>query len=440
MALPHILVLLAARLTTCIASPLNIYWLDPAKSDARCMDGSRFGYYFRPATDEIHARKWVIELQGGGWCFDEGDCYGRTLSSYSNGVLGSSENWTSTMGGYFLESQDWNRVFLRYCSGESFTGYRAEGWDASGWRVPGHPGLVVPNGTKLWFRGAANVADTILALQQDHGMAAVEELIVAGSSAGGLSTILNVDRIGSLVGARRVVGLADAGFFKYEANHTPPHYSGSANYSENMRRLFGMVNASGVLSAACQAAQAPGAATAVPTPGGAERPTPGPWNCMTAATAVEYVESPLFILQSAFDHFQLGSMLALDCMTSMPYNPPWNNATCRDDEVTAIAGYGADLSAELARVIAAPSERRAVFLSACIVHGQLGRDSWTGTAISGITPQQAWRAWYGGESAANSTWVEESRLPDNPNSLSCAPYASEVALNGDNYNLGDAVI
>ena len=45
--------------------------------------------------------------------------------------------------------------------------------------------------------------------------------------------------------------------------------------------------------------------------GGAEVPPPGPWNCIVAATAERYVETPLFFLQSRFDHFQLGAELAL---------------------------------------------------------------------------------------------------------------------------------
>ena len=107
--------------------PLSLVWLNnTGEEQARCMDGSPYGFYYRPATDPANATKWVVELQGGGWCYNEGACYGRTLPSYAGGVFGSSNNWTSTMTGYFLEYQSWNRVFLRYCSGASFTGYRRE--------------------------------------------------------------------------------------------------------------------------------------------------------------------------------------------------------------------------------------------------------------------------------------------------------------------------
>lgn len=61
--------------------PLQMHWLG-GETEARCMDGSRFGYYFRPASSTTGSTKWVIELQGGGWCYNEGACYGRTLLTW----------------------------------------------------------------------------------------------------------------------------------------------------------------------------------------------------------------------------------------------------------------------------------------------------------------------------------------------------------------------
>jgi hypothetical protein len=424
----------AAAAAAPVAPPaLQMHWLGE-ETEARCMDGSRYGYYFRPASSASATKKWVIELQGGGWCYNEGACYGRTLPSYAGGGLGSSKNWTTTFGTYYLEDQDWNRVFLRYCSGASFTGYRKEGWDASGWPIPGHmpPNNLVPSGTKLWFRGAANLADSIADLQAKHGMKDVEELILTGSSAGGLATTLNLDRVKELVQPKRIAGLSDAGFFKYESNHSTPRWSGSANFSADMAHLYGMVNASGSLSAKCQAAQAT-QGSAVPAVGGKEIPPPGPYNCLVAATAEQYVESPIFFLQSRFDHFQLGSELALQCMVRQSYSPPWKDANCSGAEVAGIREYAADLHAELSRVISSHSSPapRAIFLSACIIHGQQNLNAWTKTKILGVTPQQAWREWYGGLAAnessatATATWVEECAdgLPCNPNALSCAPYS-----------------
>lgn len=431
------------------ASLLNIYWLDPNVTEARCMDGSRYGYYFKAAVDPASAYKWVLELEGGGWCYNEGACYGRTLSSYSGGRFGSSKNWSEVHPTYFNDvgSAAWNRVFLRYCSGASFTGYRKEGWDASEYPVvPGHHGKV-PAGTKLWFRGVANIADTIVALKRAKRMTVVDELIVQGSSAGGLATTLNVDRISHLTGAKRATGLSDAGFFKYQHNHsTAPYFDPSANFSADMqyasplnfaqveatrctpsrsarssklysicrhrerdilmsctrlhrylvsfhRYVYSMFNVSGSLSKDCRAAQNAGRGSGpVPEVGGNEKPPAGEWNCLFAATAAEYVKTPMFFLQSKFDHFQLGEELGLRCMVEQTYRPPWKNVTCSKSEIATLRAYGADLAAEASRVVAAPSSRRGVYLSACVVHGQVG-DAWTTTKVGNSTPQEAWSAW-----------------------------------------------
>jgi len=192
-----------------------------------------------------------------------------------------------------------------------------------------------------------------------------------------------------------------------------------------MQHLFGMVNASGSLSAKCQAANSASAASAVPAVGGAEVPAPGPWDCLMAATAEQYVESPLFFLQSRFDHFQLGSELALPCMVRQSYTPPWKVAICSAAEVRGLKAYAADLRAELSRVVRAPAARRGLYLSSCIILGQTSVNAWTQTKIARVTLQQAWRAWYGGlANESSGKWVEDcpGGLPCNPNVLACAPY------------------
>lgn len=400
------------------------------------MDGSRYGFYLRRGEQ---ATKWVFEMQGGGWCYNEGACYGRTLPGYGGGVFGSSKAWPPTFSGSAVESANatlnpdfhgWNHVFLRYCSGASFTGYRPEPWDASGWPIPGLPGKVVPNGTSLYFRGAKNVEETVRELQRSFGMGPVDELIVTGGSAGGLATILNVDRIAALTGAKRAVGLPNAGFFKYEANHTVEAYSPSANYSAAMEYVYDMVNASGALSTACQrnqtrvAVAVGGVRTTAP-----RNPSPGPWNCIMAATAERFVQSPLFILQSKFDHFQLNAIAGLACMNPAqqgePYAPPWVKPTCSAADVSTIRAYGADFMTELQHVLAGSEQHRGLFLSSCIIHGQSAPAAWIRTKVGGATPQQAFSSWYSGGEASRAVrgkWVEDCPLPCNINALACAPF------------------
>jgi len=95
---------------------------------AVCLDGTDAGFYFSAATDPKNKNDWQLYFQGGGWCYDEVDCLGR-----SHGGLGSSKDWapTSSIGGIMSDNCtvnpdfcNFNRVHMVYCDGNSFSGNR----------------------------------------------------------------------------------------------------------------------------------------------------------------------------------------------------------------------------------------------------------------------------------------------------------------------------
>lgn len=94
---------------------------------AVCLDGSAPGYYIRRGI-RAGEDKWILHLEGGGWCGDEADCLQRSKTA-----LGSSINWPLTAEFHGFLSDDpavnpdfysWNMVFLMYCDGSSFSGKR----------------------------------------------------------------------------------------------------------------------------------------------------------------------------------------------------------------------------------------------------------------------------------------------------------------------------
>jgi hypothetical protein len=56
-----------------------------SNEDPACMDSSPYGYYMHVGA---RAGKWVVSIQGGGWCPDVYNCWLRTLDSYVNSTLG----------------------------------------------------------------------------------------------------------------------------------------------------------------------------------------------------------------------------------------------------------------------------------------------------------------------------------------------------------------
>ena len=92
-----------------------------------CLDGSAPGYYIGKGSGS-GADKWIVHQGGGGWCYSELQCLGRSES-----VLGTSSLWPKSqeVGGIFSDNEtvngefyNWNVVYLMYCDGASFSGYR----------------------------------------------------------------------------------------------------------------------------------------------------------------------------------------------------------------------------------------------------------------------------------------------------------------------------
>ena len=90
-----------------------------------CLDGTPPGYYMRPGQNS-GADKWIVHMEGGGWCQTAELCAERSKTS-----LGSSTFWpnTSSFAGFLSGDQDtnpdfyaWNMVYAKYCDGGSFAG------------------------------------------------------------------------------------------------------------------------------------------------------------------------------------------------------------------------------------------------------------------------------------------------------------------------------
>ena len=185
-----------------------------------------------------------------GWCGDEGDCLGR-----SNGDLGSSTNWGNGSvcypgGGWDpqLVTGDSNCIYLPYCDGASFSGFREQPWPAT-----------YANGTNasLYFRGARNIAATLSSVLKDfRGFENATGVLVVGTSAGGLTTLLHLDRIAALVHtvapAARVRGVSDAGFF---LDHATWDHDGRKSFPSEMAYIYEMQQLQPNLDSNCVAAQ-----------------------------------------------------------------------------------------------------------------------------------------------------------------------------------------
>ncbi|MCB9701305.1 MAG: hypothetical protein H6711_05395 [Myxococcales bacterium] len=174
---------------------LELHELDDPQ--AICNDGTPAGYYYRPGKSS----RWLIYLEGGGFCDSVEECDARTMD------LQSSSGWPEELnpGGIFATDEgtnpdfhDAHHVFLKYCSSDLWSGDRA----------------AAPETGDRHFRGS-RILEAALDDLIDQGYlepSAGLDVLFAGTSAGGVGVLINLDRVKARLSPAKVRGLDDAGW------------------------------------------------------------------------------------------------------------------------------------------------------------------------------------------------------------------------------------
>ena len=193
-----------------------IHTTDP---NAKCLDGSPPILYVHEGSDRTRI---VIYFVGGGLCsgltLDEAieDCYKRSKTN-----LGSSSiDWPDTLDVKgFLSANDptnkfanWTKIIIGYCDGSLHQGNRKN--------------PISYKGTNLYFRGAVNTRANIKWIQQHYDLHSAQQVVVSGTSAGGVATFLWTNYIRLLVAnSNNVVAIPDSGvFLNYTTYQTNQDY------------------------------------------------------------------------------------------------------------------------------------------------------------------------------------------------------------------------
>jgi len=258
------------------ANPATLKLLPSTVAGAACLDGSPPGYYFAPGQG-TGVNKWFIYHQGGGWCSSLENCYER-----SQGNLGSSKKWPASQDlgdGYFSPSHkinpvmfNWNKVYLPYCDGGSFSGNNRT--------------VAQVNGHSVYFRGYLNLQSVYLDLVQTRNLKAAKEVVISGCSAGGLAAYLHLDWWAAGIPGAVTKGMPDSGFFlDYDSPAGP-------KYGKLMRWVFDAMNCSSGVNQACIAGNK-----------GMEA------NCMFAEHTGPHLAHSMFPLQSEYDSWQIDNIL-----------------------------------------------------------------------------------------------------------------------------------
>lgn len=333
-------------------------WEPLPDAEAVCLDGSQYGLVNCIGSGPI--KTVYISIQGGGWCYDESDCLGRSFTA-----LGSSSSWPAKAAGLSCTPQAGIAyVNMWYGDGASFTGYRADAWP-----VPGNATA------KLYFRGIKNLDATLDYLFAKYALAGAELLVVNGGSAGGLSTFLHLDHVAARMaaaGSSAVVrGQPVCGYFLDAGNDGSQPLN--VTYPLRMKYVYTMQNSTGSLSTECQSVYGIDA-----------------WKCIMAPHAAQFIKTPWFALQSRTDTWQLGNIAMIPCTG--------NPLTCPAQQWAQIQAYSPQFMDQWLAIAEVPNSPNGAFLDACLVHGS------TSSTIDGLTNNEAFESWLNGGNKTHGNW------------------------------------
>ncbi|XP_074270427.1 pectin acetylesterase 8-like isoform X1 [Silene latifolia] len=300
---------------------------------AVCLDGSAPAYNLNRGYGS-GVNSWLVQIEGGGWCNNITSCLARKYMH-----LGSSRKMVNPLAFsgimsnnpmYNPDFHNWNRVKIRYCDGASFTG------DVE----------TVDPVTKLHFRGA-RVWRAIMEDLMLKGMKSAKNALLSGCSAGGLTSILHCDSFRAHFPAgTKVKCLSDAGYFINVKD-----ISGASHVATYFHQIVKLHGSEQNLPATCTA-------------------TMKPELCFFPQYIVPKIRTPIFILNAAYDSWQIKNILApaaadprgywSDCKTSLQ--------NCSTNQLEVMQDFRIEFLHALNGLNRTPS--RGLFINSCYAHCQ----------------------------------------------------------------------
>ncbi|CAK7348563.1 unnamed protein product [Dovyalis caffra] len=305
---------------------------------AVCLDGTLPGYHLDRGSG-TGKDSWLIQLEGGGWCNTIKNCiYRKTTRRGSSKLFEKQLPFTGILSNKEEENPDffnWNRVKLRYCDGASFSG---DGQNEA---------------SQLYFRGQ-RIWSAAMEYLMAEGMQNATQALLSGCSAGGLASIIHCDEFRELFPqSTEVKCLSDAGMFLNVMDISGGHTL--QNFYDGVVRLQGVQKS---LPSTCINHM-------------------DPTSCFFPENLVAAVTTPLFLLNSAYDVWQLQSSLA---PPSADPHGTWkeckqNHAQCNSSQIQFLQDFRNQMLDAIK--VVSTSSQNGLFINSCFAHCQSERqDTW----------------------------------------------------------------
>uniref|UniRef100_A0ACD5UU83 Uncharacterized protein n=1 Tax=Avena sativa TaxID=4498 RepID=A0ACD5UU83_AVESA len=346
-----------------------VFLKSAVEKGAVCLDGSPPVYHFAPGSGS-GANNWVVHMEGGGWCKTPEECAVRKGNFRGSSKYMKPLSFSGILGGnqkFNPDFHNWNRVKVRYCDGSSFTG-DVEAVDSS---------------TNLHYRGA-RVWDAIIQELLDKGMNKAEKALLSGCSAGALSAILHCDKFSGLLPKSATVKcFSDAGYFFDGTDITGNKYV-RKTYKDIVTLHESVKN----LPSSCTSKQTPEL-------------------CFFPQYVFPTLRTPLFILNAAYDSWQIRNILA---PSPADKSKAWAKCKadirgCSSSQLETLQGFRKEFLAALPDTGKSPS--LGMFIDSCFAHCQSGaQNSWLDEGSPSVEKTQIGKAvgdWYFGRATSQRT-------------------------------------
>lgn len=326
-----------------------------ASSGAHCMDGSTPGYFLREGYN-TGKTKWIVHLHGGAWCYNLRSCKKRR-----NTILGSTKrSLEQDIAGFFhgiLSNSrrtnhhfyNWNVAVLSYCDGGLFSGNREK--------------VLRGNNKDFYFQGRKVLQSQLESLQL-HSLENAEEVILSGTSAGGLALVIQGNfMLRYLPPKAKVRGLIDAGLFLDQDSVWNTSIS-----SLQFKALYSLHRPT--LSRRCLESQ----------------PHGNKYKCLFPENALKYVKMPVFLVSSLYDHWQLSYLEGVYCV--------YDDHKCERNAHDRILNFRNKIYNAITDIVKDKPDT-GVFANSCFAHGQVILDyTWSHVKINNKSIANSFYDWY----------------------------------------------
>jgi hypothetical protein len=362
--------------------------------NALCLDGSPGGLYYWPGTGN-HKSSVIFSQQGGGLCTSLKTCYQRSKTDLGSTKSDPPTQPDSELQGFLSRNCTINPHFcefsvfyLRYCSGDLFSGSRDQ------------PAQY--QGTNLYFKGQNIRLAALAHIAEMSQQLKFTEFIYSGDSAGGLSTFVNSpsDITNVLFNAiptlQKAAAIPLSGLFPMQ-----PNLNGVPVIQILSMDLMKLANNTQNGNPDCMKAF----------------PQDLQYLCVTPVVAYNYSKVPTFVSQSHTDQWQILCELTGEltennsseqCLAAPLYNP-YNGCpatsfnadagtypfqSCTQQQMDPIIAYQ-----QVALNIAKTNQGfqrplNGVFMISCLTHVAAEQWLWAGTRIKGTRMRDAvWQWW-----------------------------------------------